>query len=278
MLWNRIETVEEVRQMHKYWEISKIYMKTQLVYRADVLFNMIFTVGKILFAYLLWGVIFQNRTMVGDFTFSGMLSYYIISSFLSQLDMSRGISEEIHERMRNGTFSKYMIVPVNIQRYFVSMELGIELFYLAFDLVAAVVWVLIFRIQFTFVQDILTIFYALVLILLGFFFMKQLNYYLGILTLKYQGIGTFLMIKNNIVALVTGTIVPLALFPEMVVKVMRVLPFYYVTYLPSMLLTGHCVDEALTGIAVLLLWCIAIQLLIRITWKRYIRKYDGVGV
>lgn len=264
--------------MHKYWEISKIYMKTQLVYRADVLFNMIFTVGKILFAYLLWGVIFQNRTMVGDFTFSGMLSYYIISSFLSQLDMSRGISEEIHERMRNGTFSKYMIVPVNIQRYFVSMELGIELFYLAFDLVAAVVWVLIFRIQFTFVQDILTIFYALVLILLGFFFMKQLNYYLGILTLKYQGIGTFLMIKNNIVALVTGTIVPLALFPEMVVKVMRVLPFYYVTYLPSMLLTGHCGDEALTGIAVLLLWCIAIQLLIRITWKRYIRKYDGVGI
>ena len=28
--------------MRKYWEITKTYMKTQLVWRADVIFNMIF--------------------------------------------------------------------------------------------------------------------------------------------------------------------------------------------------------------------------------------------
>jgi len=39
--------------MRKYWEISKTYMKTQLVWRADVIFNMIFTISQILFAYLL---------------------------------------------------------------------------------------------------------------------------------------------------------------------------------------------------------------------------------
>ena len=61
--------------MRKYWEVSKIYMKSQLIWRADVFFNMVFTIGKILFAYLLWGIIFENQSTVGGFTFSGMLSY-----------------------------------------------------------------------------------------------------------------------------------------------------------------------------------------------------------
>ena len=119
--------------MGKYLEVSKIYMKTQLVWRADVIFNMIFTIKKILFAYLIWGMIFRNKEMVGEFTFHSMLSYYIISSFLSQLEMSEGISSEIHERIRNGGFSKYMVIPVGPEKYFMAMELGIVLFYIIFD-------------------------------------------------------------------------------------------------------------------------------------------------
>lgn len=96
--------------MGKYLEVAKTYMKAQLAWRADVIFNMIFTITKVLFAYLLWGIIFQDRETVGQFTFYGILSYYVVSSFLSQLEMSGGISSEIHDRIRNGTFSKYMVI------------------------------------------------------------------------------------------------------------------------------------------------------------------------
>jgi len=253
-------------------------MKTQLVWRADVIFNMIFTVSKILFAYLLWGIIFQGKEMVGMFTFHGMLSYYIVSSFLSQLEMSAGVSGEIHHRIRNGTFSKYMVIPASIELYFMAMELGVVLFYLAFDLIAAVVWIFVFRIQFVFVTEWSVAACAAVMAVLGMVFMVQLNYYLGLLTLKYQGIGTFLMIKNNLVSLITGSIVPLALFPESLVRMMCILPFYYVTYLPSMLFTGTCRDEALTGIAVIGCWCVVIQLVIWKTQKKYFKTYEGVGI
>ncbi len=264
--------------MHKYLEVAKTHMKAQLAWRCDVIFNMIFTVSKILFAYLLWGIIFGERSEVSGFTFHGMLSYYIVSSFLSQLEMSDGISGEISARIRNGTFSNYMVLPVSIERYFVAMEAGVAAFYFVFDLAAALIWIFIFRIRFVFVQSVFVFFCALFMILMGMFFMVQLNYFLGILTLKYQEIGTFLMIKNNLIALVTGTIIPLALFPETFVRGMRLLPFYYITYLPSMLLTGRCAGEALTGLFVLLLWCLALQAVIAVTWKNYRIKYDGVGI
>lgn len=270
--------MKNMNYIRKYWQIAVTYMKTQLVWRADVIFNMIFTISRILFAYLLWGIIFQGKEKVGMFTFHGMLSYYIVSSFLSQLEMSAGVSGEIHDRIRNGTFSKYMVIPASIELYFMAMELGVVLFYIAFDFIAAVVWIFVFRIQFAFAAEWSVAVCAVVMAVLGMVFMVQLNYYLGLLTLKYQGIGTFLMIKNNLAALVTGSIVPLALFPETVIRMMRILPFYYVTYLPSMLLTGLCGDEAVTGIVTIGCWCVVLQLVIRITQKKYFKTYDGVGI
>ena len=159
--------------MSKYLAIAKTYMKTQLVWRVDVAFNMIFTISKILFAYLLWGIIFQSRSSIGDFTFHGMISYYIISSFLSQLDMSSGVSNEIHDRIRNGTFTKYMIIPAGIEKYFLSMEMGVVSFYFLFDFIAAVIWIFLFRIEFTFTTNPYFIVTAIVLTCIGMFFMFQ---------------------------------------------------------------------------------------------------------
>lgn len=253
-------------------------MKTQLVWRADVVFNMIFTISKILFAYLLWNMIFTGKSMVMGFSFYSMMSYYIVSSFLSQLEMSKGVSEEIHQRIRSGTFSKYMVVPVNMEGYFLAMELGVVLFYLLFDFLASVVWIGVFRIQFQFTANLFVMACATLMIVIGMIFMVQLNYYLGLLSLKYQGIGTFLMIKDNLVALITGSISPLTLFPNAIIQVMRLLPFYYVTYLPSMLLVGYCADEALRGIIIISIWCLVLQVMIKYTWNKYVRVYDGVGI
>ena len=264
--------------MRKYIEIAKLHLKSQLAWRADAVFNMLFTVCKILFAYLLWSTIFKQNNSVAGFTFHGILSYYIISSFLSQLDMSAGISGEISSRIRNGTFSNYMVLPVNAESYFLFQEIGTMLFYLLFDFAAAVIWIFIFRIDFALTTDPYLLVCELLMIPLGLFFMLQLNYFLGLLTLKYQEISTFLMIKDNLMMLVTGAIVPLVLFPEKLLVFLRSLPFYYVTYLPSMLLTGHCRQEALPGIAALICWSAAIQAAIHVTWKHYRTKYDGVGI
>ena len=53
---------------------------------------------------------------------------------------------------------------------------------------------------------------------------------------------------------------------------------YYITYLPSMLLTGMCRDEMLESVAVIACWCMVIQLVIRGTQKKYFKTYDGVGM
>jgi len=91
--------------LKKYLEIAKISFKTQITWRFDVIMNVLFTVSKMLFAYILWGAIFSKNETVAGFTFPMMLSYYILSSFLSQIEMSGGVSSEIGDHIKGGTFS-----------------------------------------------------------------------------------------------------------------------------------------------------------------------------
>lgn len=255
-----------------------MFLKQQLFWRIDAIFNMLLTITKILFAYILWGVIFDSKELVAGFTFQSMLSYYIISAFLTQLDLSSEISREISTRIRNGTFSKYMVLPVNVEKYYIAMQGGTVLFYLVCDIVAAVVWVFLFHIEFAITNNPIVILCAVTLILLGLLFMIQLNYLLGILTFKYQEISTFLMVKDNLVALITGSMIPLILLPERIVDFMKVFPFYYVSYLPSMLLIGRCEIEAVPGIFIMVSWCLAFGIINKVTYKKYRTKYDGVGI
>lgn len=264
--------------MRKYLEVASVHFRTQLIWRADTIFHILFTVTRIIFAFILWGAIFEGKEIISGFSFDSMLSYYIISSFLAQIELSGGISEEISVRIRNGTFSKYMVLPMNMEGYFLAMEAGVVSFHILFDLLAAGIWVALFRINFVFAADTVSIVCAVLLIFLGLLFMAQLNFYLGLLTLRYEEISTFLMIKDNLVSLITGTIIPLALLPEGLTAFMRFFPFYYVTYLPSMLLTGRCGEEAVRGVILLAAWCIFMELINRWTYQKYRLKYDGVGI
>lgn len=264
--------------MKKYYETAKIMFKTQIAYRFDIITSMIFTISKILLAYVLWGAIFGKQSVISGFTFNSMLSYYIISSFLTQLDQSSGTGWQISEEIRNGRFSKYIIKPVGVFRYFTAQTVGVSAFLLLFNLIAAAIWVFIFRVDFVISGNSQSIISALILILLGLLFMLQINYFIGILAFKFLDTSIFMMIKDNIVQFVTGSLIPLTLLPPGIIRIMTFFPFYYISYLPSMLLLGRNENEIITGIVILSLWNIAFGILNSATYNRLKCIYDGVGI
>ena len=264
--------------MKKYLEVAKVYLKVKLMWRADLIFGFISIVMKIIFASLLWGVIFRDKETVAGFTQNSMMAYYLLSAFFTQIDISEKISGDITLGIRNGTFTKYMAVPMDTDKYFLAMEAGSILPHIVLDVAAIFLIGLVFGIKIDITSDVAIILCALLIAFLGLLFMAQLSYFLGILTFRFEEISTFLMIKQNIMALITGSIIPLALLPEMVVRCMQILPFYYTAYLPSMLLIGRNGEEAVGGVFIMLGWNFGIWLLSRNVYSRYRVKYDGAGI
>lgn len=264
--------------MRKYFESAKIMFKTQMAYRFDIITSMIFTIMKIFLAYVLWGAVFGKQSVISGFTFNSMISYYIISSFLTQLDQSSSVGWQIAEEIRNGSFSKYIIRPIGIFRYFAAKTTGASTFLLSFNLIAATIWIFIFRVDFVITSNSCYILFTILLILLGLLFMMQINYLIGIFAFKFLDTGILMMIKDNIVQFVTGSLIPLTFLPSEIIKVMTFFPFYYISYLPSMLLLGRNENEIIPGIVILSFWNIAFGIINSLTYKRLKSVYDGVGI
>lgn len=264
--------------MKKYLAVAILSLKQQFSFRFDILTAMLIALMKVLFAMIVWGAVFGAREDIAGFTLSNMITYYVVSALLTQLDMSDNIGSEVSGRIRDGGFSKYMILPINIERQFLWQTLGSAAVYFVFNLLAMALWVLGFGLEMTFASDPFVLLCAVLMVVLGLVFMAQFSFFLGLWAFKFQDVGSLLMIKRNIADFVTGAIVPLVLMPPAIVGAMRFLPFYYVTYLPTMLIIGRSAGEAVPGLVVITLWVFVFYVMNRVVYKHLRLKNDGVGI
>lgn len=265
--------------MKKYLAVAKILFKAQIVYRFDVAMTALATIGVMLFAWILWGAAFSGREAIGGYTFQTMLSYYVISSFISSFEKSNGICFEVSERIRGGTFSKYMTIPANPQLHFLSQSLGASAYYAMFSLISVVFFTLVFGVKISISADPMAILFAFAMVLIGLVFMVCFRFFIGILTFKFQDIGFFIFVQMGLISFLTGTIVPLALLPETILYIMCFLPFAYVIYTPTALITGQInAVDGLVGLLVLSGWMTTMLLINQAVYNRLRVRFDGVGV
>lgn len=264
--------------MKKYREAFIIAFKTRTAYRFDTAMHVFSGVARVLFAWLLWTAIYKGRSQVAGFTLDTMILYYLIQSFFAQMDNTGLIADELSSHIRAGTFSKFLVLPIRVQPYLFAQNLGSAAYMAFFSLAASILSLLVFPIKPEWAMLPLNWAEAAALLLLGRLFMSQMNFFLGLLTLKFQDIWLFLMIKNNVLAFLTGALVPLTLMPEAVLKVMRLTPFYHAAHLPAMLLLNRGNNEAPAGMLVLVLWIAAFFLINKQTYAHLRTRYDGVGI
>ena len=265
--------------MKKYLEAAKITFKAQIVYRFDVAMTMLSTIGQVLFAWILWGALFGTSETIGGFTFQSMLMYYLVSSFITSIDLSDGVSGEVSARIRGGTFSKFMVIPANPQLYFISQSFGASGYYAIFTAIATAVCVAVFGIQPIIAANAFAIVCAIAMVILGLTFMICYHYFIGILTFKFMDSGFFKHVQEAVVAFLMGSIIPLSLLPSGVVGVLKFLPFTYVAYAPAMLIIGQSnVGDAIFGLVVLLCWTVGMMAIAHFTYNRLRIRYDGVGI
>jgi ABC-2 type transport system permease protein len=264
--------------MKKYREALVIAFKACIAYRFDTAMQVFSGVARVLFAWLLWAAIYKGRNQVAGFTLDTMILYYIIQSFFAQMDNTGRIAEELSSHIRAGTFSKFLVLPIKVQPYLLSQNLGSAAYTACFSIATSILCLLVFPIRPEWAMLPLNWAKAVALLLLGRLFLSQLNFFLGILTLKYQDIWLFLMIKSNVLAFLAGTLVPLTLMPEAVLKLMRLTPFYNATHLPAMLLLGLSGNEAPAGMLVLAIWIAFFFFLNKQTYAHLRTRYDGVGI
>ena len=116
------------------------------------------------------------------------------------------------------------------------------------------------------------------LALIGNIIHYQLSASLAAIAFAWEEAYSVLMVKNMIVSLLSGELLPLNLFPPSLQWIWKATPFYLYVFGPTQYALGRWSHtEFLTQLGISALWLIGGWALIRVSWGLGTRRYLSLG-
>jgi ABC-2 type transport system permease protein len=118
---------------------------------------------------------------------------------------------------------------------------------------------------------------------MGFALLGNLVHYLlgaalASVSFYWEEAYSLLMVKNLVVSILSGELLPLSFFPGAMAWIWKSLPFYLYVYAPVQFASGRWgVAEFLPQLGIALGWLLVATLLVRVSWRVGIRRYQSLG-
>lgn len=220
--------------MRKYLSLTRATFMVGLTYR----FGFIFTfVGNILYlgvAYYLWSSIYRHTNVIRGLTFNETFIYVALGSAIFIL-LKTYADWEIGYQIREGIIAVYLTKPMDFQFYSLFASLGFILVNLiAISVPTLLVMVLVFKVQFTIG---LGLFLFPLSVLFAFLISFCFDYFIGIMAFYTESIWGTSIMKEVILTVFSGALLPLQFFPDAVQKILLALPFQAIYHTPLMMVT-----------------------------------------
>jgi ABC-2 type transport system permease protein len=120
--------------------------------------------------------------------------------------------------------------------------------------------------------------YALAAVVLGHFMYIIMYAIIGFMAFTFLEIWPFNRLMNDTIRFLSGSFIPLALFPGWLGALAHALPFRFLYSFPLELLLGRADPSAIaTNFGILLVWLAALGALLLLTYKRAINKCTVQG-
>ncbi len=222
---------------------------------------------------ILWYAIFQvgGVTQISGMNYSDMIHYTLFSLLFSQI---RGGDHdfELAEMIRSGQLSNYLLRPVGVVEFIYIRGVAPRLF------IAILCLTLGMGLGVFFGFSPIRMLGSMFLALLGNIIHYQIGSALSATSFLWEESYSILMVKNMIVNLLSGELIPLNLFPPSMQWIWKSTPFYLYVYGPTQYALGRWShQEFLTQLGFSMLWILGAWLAIRVSWGLGLKRYSSLG-
>jgi ABC-2 type transport system permease protein len=265
-----------MRQVRVYGEFARVGFVNTLAYRLRYYAGIVTYFIYVSVYYFIWKAIFAHSSRIEGFDFSQILTYiavgWIIRSFYYN-----NIDQDMAQQVMEGKLAMDLIKPVNTQLMYVSQALGESVFRLALLTVpTALVLLLVYPLRRPASVGHFAAFFASVI--LSFFIVAGINFAVGTLAIRLKSILGLLRAKYFLLELFSGLLLPISFFPHFFQSLLAVLPFQYISYIPSLLYLGKINGlGVLKALSVQVFWVFALLAFGDGMWRWSSRKITIQG-
>lgn len=262
--------------MVKLWKRYKLFISAGMLelitYRVNFFLYRIGDVMGAFVAFYLWRAVFSSshQSLIRGFSLSDM-TFYIIMSFVTNLLTKSDSSFMIGEEVKDGSIIMRLLRPVHFAASYLFTEIGFR--WLVFVSVGLPFLIIIIGLKLLSGQPILqislmalTYLFSLILaFLINFFF----NICFGFSAFVFKNLWGSNLLKNSLVAFMSGSLIPLSFFPKIIADILSFLPFSSLIYTPVMIIVGkYNISQMIQAVLLQLFWLLVMIALSQIIWKR----------
>jgi ABC-2 type transport system permease protein len=179
---------------------------------------------------------------------------------------------ELAEMIRSGQLSQYLLRPVSVVEFVYIRGVAPKLFLATFCLILGVAAGFLMGFEPS------RLIGSMSLALIGNIIHYQIGAALASSSFYWEESYSLLMVKNMIVSLLSGELIPLNLFPESLQWIWKSTPFYLYVFGPTQYALGRWShQDFLMHLGIGFLWILGGWILIRLSWGVGMKRYLSLG-
>jgi len=257
-----------------YFDIIRFSFLRFFSYPFEILASVLKRVFEIVFLIIFWTIYIKSSG--ANISITQISAYFLIALGVADLTMARwgALSSTLGNQIKSGQISNYIIKPTRLIPTIYAISLGrngLRLL-LAIINIALGLYLLPPKTPLTFLIFILFFINAWAISL-------AYNILEGTLFLHFTDASGIRNSLQNFIRILTGTMVPLYMFPSPLKEIIRFSPFPSMVYLPANALSGTpALNSIATDLGVGILWGIVLNFLAFSFWNYSMKKYEAVGI
>lgn len=248
-----------MKRLRKYAFLAAQTLQASMAYRTQFVLSLLSGLIQALVLYYIWRVVYLSRELISGYTLSDMVTYVFVSfaarnfySFRTETAISAGI--------RDGSVAIELVRPMSYQLARFSESLGSVVVEGA--VIGAMVLALgggLFGMRGPASAG--AAFAFGISLLLSLLVSFSLSYVVGLVSFWTTTVYGIVNSKRFVVDFLSGGLVPLALFPDWLARLARVLPFRSIVDVPVSLYLGRIAPDRIAwelasqAMWAALLWC-----------------------
>lgn len=264
--------------MNKYFILLKTCLQKYFYFRSNAFIWIIHAFVNFGIMVVVWTVIYKDNLSVGGYSYSQMISYYLLITLMKEAIYATQGRTTINDDIYFGSLSSYLIKPFSYLKRVLIEEVSKRFIEFTLFLIPFILLFYVFRNIITYSIN----FYlwpAFVLSLIfGFLICAFLDYIFALAGFWLTETTALFHFKEISFLLLGGLSFPSGLLPLVIRKLNYFLPFYYVFAFPVEIINNNLpTPEIVINLIRQIIWIILLYFIYKIIWKRGLKIYEAAG-
>ena len=254
-----------------YREFARVGFVNILAFRLRYYTGVLTYLINVSVYYFIWKALYGAQPQIAGFRFDEIVTYVTVGWMIRSLYFNN-IDQDMAQDVMDGRISMALIKPVSVQWMYIAQALGETVFRLGLlSAPVAVVLALVFPLRPPAGVGHAALF--LVSVAGSILLVAALNFVVGTCAVPLKSILGLLRAKFFVQDLLSGLLIPMALFPAPLGKVLAFLPFQHIGSTPLLIYLGKLSGaEMAQALAAQAAWIAALVALGGWFWNRMARR------